>query len=260
MTALPGTPAIQNAIPMPVFGTTAFAAPGLGLIAAVIMAVGGLAWLLQRQKALAGEGYAGAGAAEPQPAAQPDADIGPIQRPDRVGGAPSGGALALAPIVLVIALDYLLSEHLFDQLDASYLALPAYGSTDISAVRGIWSIILSLLAAIGLILVIARKRLLGAVQSVGKGAEAALLPMFNTASLVGFGAVVAGLPAFALVQQAVDGLGGGPVVSLAVSTSVLAGLTGSASGGMSIALDAVGAPYLAQAQALAVCLRTFCTG
>ena len=34
MSALPGTPAIQNAIPMPFFGTTAFAAPGLGILAA----------------------------------------------------------------------------------------------------------------------------------------------------------------------------------------------------------------------------------
>jgi H+/gluconate symporter-like permease len=37
MSALPGTPALQNAIPMPFFGTTPFAAPGLGLIVAAIM-------------------------------------------------------------------------------------------------------------------------------------------------------------------------------------------------------------------------------
>lgn len=45
MKALPGTPSIQNAIPMPYFGTTAFAAPGLGLIAGAVMALGGLAYL-----------------------------------------------------------------------------------------------------------------------------------------------------------------------------------------------------------------------
>ena len=37
MTAFPGTPAIQNAIPMPFFGTTPFAAPGLGIVASAIM-------------------------------------------------------------------------------------------------------------------------------------------------------------------------------------------------------------------------------
>src|ERR1700739_1887483 len=45
MSALPGTPAIQNAIPMPFFGTTPLAAPGLGIIASAIMAAFGLWWL-----------------------------------------------------------------------------------------------------------------------------------------------------------------------------------------------------------------------
>ena len=45
MSALPGTPAIQNAIPMPFFGTTPFAAPGLGIIASVVILVFGLWWL-----------------------------------------------------------------------------------------------------------------------------------------------------------------------------------------------------------------------
>src|SRR5262249_2799592 len=59
MSALPGTPAIQNAIPMPFFGTTPFAAPGLGVIASVIMLGFGL-WWLKRAEATArrkGEGY-----------------------------------------------------------------------------------------------------------------------------------------------------------------------------------------------------------
>src|SRR5262245_40452573 len=42
-------------------------------------------------------------------------------------------------------------------------------------------------------------------------------------------------------------MGGGPLVSLAVSTSLLAALTGSASGGLTIALEALGATYLARA-------------
>ena len=63
MSAMPGTPAIQNAIPMPFFGTTPFAAPGLGIIASIIMAAIGLGWLSfrERQAKARGEGY---GAAE----------------------------------------------------------------------------------------------------------------------------------------------------------------------------------------------------
>jgi H+/gluconate symporter-like permease len=68
--------------------------------------------------------------------------------------------------------------------------------------------------------------------------------VLSVASLVGFGAVVAAMPAFAMVRDWVLNIGGGPLVSLAVSTNILAALTGSASGGMTIALDALGATYM----------------
>ncbi len=77
------------------------------------------------------------------------------------------------------------------------------------------------------------------------GVNASALPAISVASLVGFGAVVAALPAFGVVRDAVLGIGGGPLVSLAVATNTLAALTGSASGGLTIALDALGPTYLA---------------
>jgi H+/gluconate symporter-like permease len=76
------------------------------------------------------------------------------------------------------------------------------------------------------------------------GANASVLPALTVASLVGFGAVVAALPAFAMVREWVLSVGGGLLVSLALATNVLAALTGSASGGMTIALDALGETYL----------------
>ena len=68
-----------------------------------------------------------------------------------------------------------------------------------------------------------------------------MLPVVCVASLVGFGAVVAAMPAFETVREWVLGIGGGPLVSLALATNILAALTGSASGGLTIALDALGA-------------------
>jgi H+/gluconate symporter-like permease len=76
------------------------------------------------------------------------------------------------------------------------------------------------------------------------GANAAVLPALSVASLVGFGAVIAALPAFAVVRNWVLGIEAGPLVSLAVATNVLAALTGSASGGLTIALDALGHTYM----------------
>ena len=76
------------------------------------------------------------------------------------------------------------------------------------------------------------------------GVNAAALPILSVASLVGFGAVVAALPAFAAVKAWVLGIEGGPLVSLAVATNILAALTGSASGGLTIALDALAPTYM----------------
>jgi H+/gluconate symporter-like permease len=231
MTALPGTPAIQNAIPMPHFGTTPFAAPGLGAIAGLVMAGLGLLWLERRFAAAraAGEGYG----SHPEDLAEGEA--GPLPP----------FALALAPVVLVVAFNYLFGERLIPALDTGYLARPLYDATTVETVRGIWAIIGALtLSCLAVILM--HPRLPDLPGVIGRGAEASLLPIFNTASLVGFGAVVAALPAFDAIREAVLGLApGNPLISLAVSVSLLAGITGSASGGMSIALDALGETYLA---------------
>lgn len=226
MTALPGTPAIQNAIPMPHFGTDAFAAPVLGLVGAAVMALGGLAWLTFRARR-------GAVAAGPAPAAAPDAPL----------------LLAVLPMVTVIVGTWGIGA-LLPLLDTAYLADPRFGATTLDRVQGLWSVIAALVLAVALLLGLGWRRLADPVETLGKGAETALKPLFNTAVLVGFGAVIASLPGFAALRAGLEGLSGGDVlVSLALATNVLAGITGSASGGLSIALDTLGAGYLAQAQA-----------
>jgi H+/gluconate symporter-like permease len=81
-------------------------------------------------------------------------------------------------------------------------------------------------------------------ETLDRGAADALKPIFNTASLVGFGAVIASLTAFGVIRDWVVTVGGdNPLISLAIGTSLLAGMTGSASGGMSIALSTLGETY-----------------
>jgi H+/gluconate symporter-like permease len=113
-----------------------------------------------------------------------------------------------------------------------------------SAVAGVWAVAVALAAATLTLVILNYRRLPALRDSMDAGANASVLPAFSVASLVGFGAVVAMLPAFAVVRDWVLSIQGGPLVSLAVATNVLAALTGSASGGMTIALDALGDTYM----------------
>lgn len=236
MSALPGAPSIQNAIPMPFFGTTPFAAPGLGIIAAVVMFVGGWRWLEWRAARI-GPGFG--------------TDDGP--EPDTVGAEGPHIILAALPLALVLALNALFTWVVIPVLDTSYLALPLYGETTVGEVRGIWSVIGALTLSILVLIALNLNRIGQVVPALDDGANDALLPIFNTASLVGFGAVVASLSGFALITERMLALGTENVlVSLAVATSFLAGLTGSASGGMSIALTTLGETYLEMAEATGV--------
>ena len=231
MSALPGSPSIQNAIPMPYFGTTVFAAPGLGLIAAVVMSVGGLVYLTYATRA----------------SAVPAASEGRPSQGDVTGPLPPTW-MAVAPILLVFATNLLLAELVLPRLDLEYLTAPQWGGVLPAQVIGVWALIGALAAAVLFALALCWRRLENPRQTLTDGAEAALVPLFNTAALVGFGAVVAGLPAFEAVNTLTQSIPGGALTGLAASASLLAGITGSASGGMSIALDALGARYLELAQ------------
>jgi H+/gluconate symporter-like permease len=134
-----------------------------------------------------------------------------------------------------------MSLFVLPRLDASYLADLAWGSTSLSAVAGVWAVVTALAAAIVTLIAINYRRLPALRASMDAGANASALPALTVASLVGFGSVVAALPAFATVRDWVLSIDGGP---LAVATNVLASLTGSASGGLTIALDALGGAYV----------------
>ena len=236
MTAMPGTPAIQNAIPMPHFGTTPFAAPGLGVLASLIMLTLGLMWLGHRARQL-GPAMGDATDAAPAPTASEASDI-PLWQ-------------ALLPIVIVIVANYALVTWFWPSRDTSYLAATRYGATHLQNVAGLWSVIGALCIAILATVGLHRHRLPTLKDTLEQGTAASLMPLMSTASLVGYGAVVASLPGFALVRDAVMGIAPGqPLISVSIAVNLLAGITGSASGGMSIALEALGPQWLASAQAI----------
>jgi H+/gluconate symporter-like permease len=261
MSALPGMPAIQNAIPMPFFGTTPFAAPGLGTIASAIMLGFGL-WWLSRAEAKArvnGDNYLGLAASTDEAVPRHEVvqdfivrerattassfDPAEIRHGRQSVAAPSI-VLAILPLAIVIAVNLYMSLFKLPALDASYLAEEAWGATSLSAVGGVWAVVTALAAAIVTLIAVNFRRLPALRESIDAGVNASVLPVLSVASLVGFGSVVAALPAFTMVRDWVLSIEGGPLVSLAVATNVLASLTGSASGGLTIALDALGSTYM----------------
>ena len=256
MSAFPGTPAIQNAIPMPFFGTTPFAAPGLGIVASAVMLGFGLWWLGRAEAGArrAGEGYGVGSDIAPEAIPQDELirerattarEFDPAEiRHGRPADAPPQIALAALPLAVVVSVNFLMSLFVLPRLDFSFLGEERWGATSLSAVMGVWSVAVALAAAILTLILVNRQRLPSLRESMDAGANASVLPAVTVASLVGFGAVVAMLPAFAMVREWVLSVGGGLLVSLAVATNVLAALTGSASGGMTIALDALGDTYL----------------
>jgi H+/gluconate symporter-like permease len=142
------------------------------------------------------------------------------------------------------------SRYVIPGWDTSYLADEQYGATELKKVIGIWSIICALMIAIFGLITIHWNRLESVKDSVNRGTMDSLLPVFNTASEVGYGSVIASLAAFVVVRDFIVNLSpDNPLISEALAVTTLAGITGSASGGLSIALDAFGKTFVELATA-----------
>ena len=147
MSVMPGTPSINNAIPMPFFGTTAFAAPGIGLISSAIIMALGMWWLLRAEGVArrAGEGYTPRADKPATTDAAPEvgekarihatavADFDPAELTH--GGLADKEPsyfLAVLPLAMVIVVNFLLSLVVFPRVDLSFLADAAWGGTTAS--------------------------------------------------------------------------------------------------------------------------------
>ncbi len=229
MTCLPGAAQIQNIIPTAYFGTDVYAAPIYGTVCGVLILAGGLTWLARQTKAYAGEGYGDGHVLEPK---QLDvARLPPLW-------------VAVVPIAVVIGVNYLFSEVLIPSWNTAYLSETKFGPTSIDRLRGIWSMIVALLAAVLVTVALNLHRIQNLNRALSAGAFNAMLPTFNTGSEVGYGTTIASLAGFSTIKSAVvDSVPGFPLLSAAVAVNVLAGITGSASGGMTIALEALGETY-----------------
>lgn len=201
MTAIPGTPQIQNLIPTDYFQTDAMAAPVMGIVAAIIMGVGGYYYMVWREKQLTakGETYT-----EPK-----DNKIFKIE------GKKPHFILSILPLLTV-----LITLNVFQ-----------------------WHIIVALLSGIILLMLLNITKFKGFVKAINNGATGSVTAIINTSAAVGFGTVVQAVPGFEKLTALLMGIKGNPLISEAVAVNILAGATGSASGGMGIALEALGSRY-----------------
>ncbi|KQN67716.1 transporter [Duganella sp. Leaf61] len=253
MDTLPGTPQIQNIIPTTFFKTTGWAAPWLGVIGSVAMLTAGLIYLEWRRRTVmaTGEGYGGS-AAEANAENQPKAPRSGLPHP----------LLSIAPLVLVGVVNYALTKMIPHWYGDNYAltadALPGLHSAinlPIKGVIGIWAVEGALLLGIVFVVVTAFGRVRAAFAEGTKAAVGgALLAAMNTASEYGFGGVIAALPGFLAVSSALKSVPD-PLINAAVSVTTLAGITGSASGGMSIALAAMSDQFIRAAESAQIPLE-----
>jgi len=208
--ALPGTPSVNNIVCAQNLGTTATAAPVLGLfMTVVIFALGYLYVLRVEKKAIANGEHFILG---------PRDVIREISREDL----PYWGWCCLPPLVVLAAIFLLQGK--------------------VSAVYSVW---IGLFFATILVYILNWKRIENPLKTLGDGLADGIMPLITISTIVGFGFVVQQTPAFQTFTQLATGIQAHPYVSSVIATNIMAGITGSSSGGLTIFLSTMGQQYLA---------------
>ncbi|WP_240652665.1 GntP family permease [Rheinheimera riviphila] len=201
-----GSPEIQNWIPIQYLKTSPYAGWEVSLVVAIFMAAVGYAWLrnMINNAVAKGEKFEGR-------------DSDPI-----VGGrALPHPMLGIIPLLVVLGL----SNWLHHSLQQAALIVALSG--------GVLTLYL-----------LNRRYVQNLDKALNDGVTGALMAIGNTAAVVGFGSVAKLTPAFDAVVQQMTHLPGPELLGAAVAVSVIAGITGSASGGQVIALPEIAPTYL----------------
>ena len=220
MTAFPGTPQLTNVIPATYFGTGPMSAPVIGIICGILMFILGILWLQYRTKKLQA-----AGEVFDEPEGETTTGVSnPEDLPKWY--------LAIIPPLLIIIL--------------------------FNAVK--LNIVVALLVGVlaGIIIFIRRLKTFGnVIKTLNDGASGSMLAILNTAAGVGFGGVIKAVPGFEQLKTLVTGIDASPLISEAIAINVLAGATGSSSGGVSIVLEALGPQFIELAKQSGIALEVF---
>ncbi|KYZ75681.1 hypothetical protein AXX12_10735 [Anaerosporomusa subterranea] len=210
MTMMPGSPSILNIMPMKYLGTTATAAPLLGLIAAALITLWNVAYMkyaLEKCNAR-GEGYESNEIAATVATAAAEATATRVL--------PGVFTSLIPPIVLIAALN-------------------------VFKVDIVWALIIGCLVAA----VIFWQYVANPMATWNAGASNTAIPVINTCADVGYGMTVAASSGFKVITDFLMSIPGHPTISLSVATFLMTAITGSASGGMAIVLETLVGKYAA---------------
>lgn len=233
MTALPGTPEIQNVIPMRYFGTDTFAAPLIGIIASVLMLVLGMAWLAYRVRK-AHENLEGYGNHYIEDNFNEDKNVPNI-------------FLAVTPILIIFLSNLFFSKIFYQLIDGSYLSKYNLALDNVS---GTWSVIISIVISTLFIIITNFRKISNLNKVLNEGISNSFLPLLSSSAIVGYGSVIKSLPVFIALQSMILNVSSNPIISEALSVNIICGITASASGGLTITLDALSSTFIAMSQAL----------
>lgn len=238
--AFPGSPQIQNALPMQYFGTTLYSAPVLGSILGVIEFTLGMWWLnhsLKKARKL-GEGY---GIYEDYLHFTENDNIPDFNK-------------SISPIIIFFLCNLILTYIILPGTNGDFLSHKPFNTT-LGKVTGTWALIISLAIAILSVIFINKRKFKGKlIACLNEGAKDSIMPITNTGAVVGYGNVIKTLSGFNIIRDAVLGISNNPIIGAGLATTILCGITGSGSGGLSITLEAFAEEFIKMAQASNVSL------
>lgn len=201
-----GSPEIQNWIPIKYLGTSPFAAWEVSLVVAIFMASFGYWWL----KRMIGKAVANGEVFE---AREADPQVPMRDLPNPLTG--------VIPLIVVLVLSFMLHDSL------AQLAL-----------------IVALGGGVLTLMIINFQYFHDLSKAINTGTTGALVAIGNTAAVVGFGAIAKSTSAFQSTVEVMTHIPGNELIGAAIAVSVIAGLTGSASGGQAIVLPLIGQHYI----------------
>ena len=210
MGQMPGSLQMQNIIPTQILGTELTAAPVEGILATLFMLIFGVGYLYWQ---------ANRGRNDPAAAIELYQVQGGILDEKELEQRAPGFLISLIPMVVTFVLINGFDVELMYGLAAGCVLSLIFFYKSLGGVKGFGDI-------------------------VSEGFNNGIFPCIIIASVVGVGQVVSNTEVFALLQQNIINLPLPGLVKVTAITTIIAGITGSASGGLTIALNLFGETFI----------------